>query len=359
VSEIAREVVARVVAAAHRAPTADNCQPWSFGWDGRALAVHHDADRARNVLNHRDCLSHETLGMLLASLDVAAAAERLRAEAAIRLDGAVGAPWATVRFAVDDGVDPGLLPALLARTTDRRLYPRGVVRGEVVEALRREAAGSPGCGVHFDDRLSEELLAFVAEADAYPWRLPDAYRDVLRWMRFSPRELAASGDGVGYWNMGVSLPRLPGLSLTRSRIAQRLADTLRLYALSGAWARAQVRASSLLVLFTVRAAGPQALVDAGRLAMRAWLRLHAAGCAVQPFTLPTLLIYTQLSGGLPAGAPPDLGALYARGREVLRRAFSHPGGELPVWLLRVGPARPVPADLISPRRPLGDVLSFG
>ena len=51
-ADITRGQLERIVAAANTAPSADNCQPWDFAWDGEALAIGHDPERATHVLDH-------------------------------------------------------------------------------------------------------------------------------------------------------------------------------------------------------------------------------------------------------------------------------------------------------------------
>lgn len=353
-----REQVERIVAAAHRAPSADNCQPWTFRWDGAELSVHRDAERARNVLDHGDHLSYLTLGCVLEAIVIAARAEGARGVARRCLDPGGGGPWAVIRFEAGPDGEADLYPALLSRVTDRRLYRGGEVRAEVIEALGREAARWPSCGLHVVERPGTELIDFIGRADAYAWRQPEVYRDILRWIRFSPEELAAAGDGVAVSALGIELPTLPGLRHTRSPVAQRLGDRLGVHALSGAWTRAQIRSSSLLVAFTARAPGPATLVDAGQLALAAWLRLHQAGHAVQPYTLPSTMVYNSATCGMPEGTRPEFVRLFEEGRGVLRRAFGHAEGELPVWLFRAGPSTPLPEAMRAPRLPLSRVLTL-
>jgi hypothetical protein len=298
---------------------------------------------------------------MLEALSIGARAEGLCVEEQLHLEeGDRAAPWATVRFVEGAAGDHNGLAMLHARVTDRRLYPRGAVRPDILRALRREAERYPDCSVHFDDRLPAELIDFAVQADGYPWRHPAAYRDIMRWMRFSEREFAEARDGVKWQSLGLDLPDIPGLWLARHELSSRVVERLGLYHLSGFWARAQLRSSSMLVCFTARAPGKQNLLQAGRLAMAAWLCLNQAGYAVQPFTLPSSLVYLHATQNLPEGTLPEFVALFDRGREILRRSFEYPVTELPVWLLRAGPApkEPLPPALRTLRLPLDQILTF-
>jgi hypothetical protein len=119
--------VERIVTAANLAPSAENCQPWSFRWDGEVLSIAHDPDRARHVLNHREDVSRQALGAVLESIDVAAREEGLAAAARLSLDGPSRSTWATVGFSPSAERGHELFSGLALRCTDRRLYRGGSI----------------------------------------------------------------------------------------------------------------------------------------------------------------------------------------------------------------------------------------
>jgi nitroreductase len=358
--DISRATIERLIAAAHRAPSVDNCQPWTFRWNGHELAIHHDAERARNVLDHCDHLSYLTLGCVLESITIAARAEGLKVEERPCPEGGAAAPWATLVFKRGRSADDALLHALHARYTERRLYRPGPVRREVLETLRRKATRHPSSGIHFITDFPIELVDYMVRADAYPWRHPDVYRDIMRWVRFSERELANAGDGAAWQALGLNVPDIPGLHLTRSDLARRFADCLRLYSLSALFLRAQISSSSALICVTTRRSGRDVLVQAGRTALSLWLRLNQIGWAAQPFTLASTMVYNHATCGLPENTLPEFVALFGRGRNILQRAFGFRKTELPVWLFRAGPAPDtLPATILrTPRLPLSRILHF-
>ena len=109
--------VERIVAAAIQAPSGDNCQPWRFDWDGRTLTVLHDAQRAEHPLDAGRVGSELALGCVLESVEIAADAEGLQAEASLHLAEPRSPAWATIRF------EPGASGrARLLRALGRRLF---------------------------------------------------------------------------------------------------------------------------------------------------------------------------------------------------------------------------------------------
>jgi hypothetical protein len=348
-SGVHRGAIERIVAAANTAPSADNCQPWSFRWDGRELSVGHDAARAEHVINHHHHLSYLSLGCLLEALALAAGAEGLTAEARLDLDGP-GPVWARVHFEPAPGAQADALAAELPRRrTDRRLYRGGSLEHEVFAAVRAEGA--------YARAPDAELSRYLADADSYSWRHPACYRDFIRWVRFSQEELQARGDGIPWRSLGIDLPELPGMSLARSPLVPAVLAPLGLTAAASLWLRRQLASSAAVVCFTVEAPGREALVAAGRRALRAWLHLTRAGYGVQPLTNPAIHVYNRAAGGLHPATRPELAALFRRGEGLLARAFGYGSGELPVWLFRAGLSPALPAHLRAPRRALAEIFS--
>lgn len=350
----------RIVTAAVRAPSADNCQPWRFHWDG-TLSILHDAERAHHSLDLGWHDSDLALGCVLESLQVAAAAEGLRIEERLHLEVPVEPRWATVRFHPGDTTDDSLLRALERRYVDRRLYRGGSAAHPVFDRVRAEVARFPACGVHVLGRLPEELpkelIDFCVHADAFFWRTESVYRDTMRWLRVTQREVEETRDGASWRVLGVDLPELKMMQALRSPLARRVLGRIGGRAAMGLWTRRQLASSAVLVLFTVRAPRRENLVAVGRAAMAAWLRLTEADHGVQPHSLWSLLLLKAATGTLPPDTDPSFGPLLAEGREIVARAFGLDRDELPVWMLRTGISSFLPEHCRTLRRPLDEVFT--
>ncbi|WP_375770488.1 hypothetical protein NR798_06215 [Archangium gephyra] len=354
---LGRARLERLIAGAMTAPSGDNCQPWTFRWTGQELAIRYDQERGQHRVNHGRHAAYLSLGCVLEALSLAASAEELRSEETLHLEDPGAGTWATVRFRA--GAVPDALAGTLAqRCTDRRLYRRGSISPATLQALREEAGGVQDSSLHVLERLPGELLAYCAKADSFVWREATAYRDVMRWIRFSPEEVERTRDGIAWRALGPWVPTVPGLRLARSPAARELVERLRLYTVSSLWARAQLESAAALLCLTVHSLERSALVSAGRRMLRSWLRLNQAGYAVQPFALPALPVYMVRAGGLPDGTRPEFEALFREGHGVLSRAFGLAGPELPVMLLRTGVAPPLPRELRALRRTVPQVFEW-
>ncbi|MEO7327965.1 MAG: hypothetical protein ABI193_05270, partial [Minicystis sp.] len=261
---VSRAEVEQIVLTTNRAPSAENCQPWSFAWDGAELSISHDPERARHTLNHNEDVSRLALGALLASLDLAARAASLHTEARLSLRGPSRSIWATVRLSRSAASPDDLAASLEARSTDRRLFRGGSLAAPVFAEIARDASRFSTASLHLLDRFSPALVRFITGADASIWRDDHAYRDVTRWVRFSTKELDETRDGVPFSSAGVHLPESQIFRLSRSPWTRRLAEKFGLLTFARLWVERQLASSAALALVTARDASREAMVDAGR-----------------------------------------------------------------------------------------------
>lgn len=345
------DALAAILARARLAPSADNCQPFVFWGDARNLEIRWVASRAAHAIDRARYASWLTLGALLETLRLAAgAAGASVVSEELDLRAGDGAAWARLRLRLGDGFDP-LHGAIEQRCTDRRLYRRVTINSSLNDMLTRVDGIGPRAAVSLRERLPSEALRWLLDADAYVWCQPEVTRDIQKWIRRSPGELVALGDGIGpdafgLPAAGVRFIHLPG--------AARLIPAARLHLLHRQWVRALLASSSATVLIHTSNPGPEALVDAGRRAVRIWLTATRVGLAAQPMTILSLPVYARATGALPPETQPRFVEHYTRGLGVLRAAYGLPDDALPVWIFRLGapPDAPPPR---SPRLPLAAI----
>ena len=364
---LTEEQIRRIVAAAGQSPSGENCQPWTFRWDGRTLCVLHDPVRAAHSLDCANNSSFLTLGCLLESIRVAASVEGLATVGHLSLPVPAGAAspdpsgvptvWAEVTFAENRaGPDP-LAEWLPRRCTDRRLYEGGSAADPVFSAISEDAAQFGNCSVYFQGDYSPELLGYLQEAETYIWRHEAAHRDLMKWMRFSRREEEATRDGLPWRSLAVNYPQSRVLRLCRSfRIQGVLNKTGFLWQIQRMLKR-QVESSAALLCITVAAPGSENLVEAGRLGLRAWLRLNRCGYGVAPMSIASGSVYNATSGALPPDARPEFVLLFRRGLALLRRTFRFSEEEIPVWMFRSGRSPTLPERARARRLPLEKIFT--
>ena len=354
----ATATISRLVAAAHSAPSGENCQPFAYAWDGRRLRVEHVAERARYRLNAGNHESLLALGCAVEAIDIAASVEGLRA----RFEPLVGlgrddGPWLAVALEAGPRDRDDLWRQLSLRTTDRRPFERGDAPGSLLSALQGDTQRTAGVELGFAVPVSGALLDYVLRCDHALWTDTQCLRDTARWVRYSEAEIVSHNDGMRWQNLGLRRVEAAGGALARRFPA--LLDVVG--ALGGARQtrrilNQQVRSAAGLGCYAVTEVSPGALVRAGRAAMRGWLRLNQAGYGVQPLALPALGPFNCQAGVSPADLPSEVRRLFEEGLGLVRREFSLGRDVLPVWMYRFGRSTQLPVHMRAPRLPLQKVL---
>ena len=150
-----------LVAAALRAPSGDNCQPFRYRWDGAHLDVVHIPARTHHVLDSGHHASRLTLGMVAESLALAGRAVGVHAAMTL-LPAVPGAAWLRATLSRTDVHRDALVDGLLARHTDRRCF----AGGEPTDALLSACKNDERRGVHVCWTAPDALQGWLSAADA-------------------------------------------------------------------------------------------------------------------------------------------------------------------------------------------------
>lgn len=352
------EQVKRVVGLATYAPSTDNCQPFRFHWDGDRLSVSHDDGRARHPLNAGRLASYLSLGCLLEALRVAAASEGLgaRFELGDPTRDSV-APWAKLSFLRRPEERLGSGSVLLDRCTDRRCYRGGSLTDPVFQRLDSGASAFAHARLRLR-RPSEALVEYVAHVETLVWSYGPTQHGIAKWFRLSRREAEATRDGMTRRSLGVDPLTAQVLRLSRRGFKyQRVLNRLGFLRTFRRRVRARVRSATALGCIAIDAPAMEAVVEAGQLAMRAWLDLNQGGYGFQPLSSATLLILAEAAGVLPAELPGAFAESIAPGKRLLHAEFGLGSGEIPAWIFRTGRSPLLPKHARNPRLELRQILS--
>ena len=327
-----------LVAAAVRAPSGDNTQPWRFRLDEEAGRVVFLLDETRDP-------SPMNSGQRMSRMAVGAALENLVREASRRggtasEESAAPPALAAVRVSLPGGAsgNGGGDPAILVRVTNRRPYDGRPVPASTLAELAAATPPLRGVTTHWitgDERM-RVLGSLVGRADAAMFAAPAMLAAFLRKVRFDVSAAAEIDDGLSTGSLELSaadrfllliLQRLPHGFI-------RAAGVLRTM---GARSRKLVAASSGLSLVVAPDGNPETDLVVGRAMERAWLALAEKGIATQPMQ-SLLVLENALDHGLalPGLSTPVLAALH----DDFRAAAPEIAGRRPAFLMRFGYAPP-------------------
>ena len=328
-------LLAHLLDAAGRAPSAHNTQPWRLRWGGDSLAVGVAADR---LLPVGDPAGHDALHGLGALLEnLLLALEQLGYDGHYEVGERLvpGAPVLVLRWSprAAGAPDPTLCRMIPLRRTSRLPYRREPV-AEPILALLRGAASAP-CALHVltDPAGILAVRRLVAEATALQLADDATARELYGWLRFSPRDPRWHRDGLNAACLAMSAVEAAAARRLLSPPVLRVLARWGLHRALLANLDQQAPPSPALCLLTVRGDEGAALrVEAGRRLQRVWLTAAAHGLVTHP-----------LSAAL------DVAATRPRALEP----FGLEEGERPVNLFRLGRSAPAAR---SPRLPADELL---
>lgn len=352
---VSKEAIRRIIDATRRAPSGENCQPWKFRWDGSTLSVIHLADRAQNQINYQGFVSLFSMGFLFETLHVAASAEGLVPRFTVLFNPSQSI-WAEVRFDRTDARPDSLSQMLDRRFTDRRPFLGGKIPADLITALENETTGT-GCRFYWCEKPTEELLRWACEAEVFFWHNDVFHRDYTRWIRLRTREALETRDGIPWWSLGVPYLVSRLLIPLKRYSYQKFANQIGFLSITKNVLRKQITSSAAVGCITLRSVSPDTVVEAGRLAMRAWLRCNQCDFGFHPLSLTALFAhYSRM--GVADQVYPGLSEKGRRGEKALRNCFAYADGEIPLWVFRTGRTVGFPKERRTLRLETDELLYF-
>ncbi|HTD53152.1 MAG TPA: ThiF family adenylyltransferase, partial [Thermoanaerobaculia bacterium] len=348
--EPAKEALEAFVAAAIRAPSGDNMQPWRFSVDAQSgrIALFVDCERDLSPMNSGQRMARISIGAAVENLLQTAKANGWAAE---REEPALPA-LATVVVRLGEGpVRP--VEAIAARVTNRRVYEGRPVPQGVLARLVGETSAGEGASTHWitDPERLDSIASLLARSDAALFAEPSTRHAFLANVRFDRPASEEVEEGLCLDSL--ELPALDRKALGMARLAPdamwKLSATTRPYARH---VRRLVQSASGLCLIVARQQGEQADLDVGSALQRAWLALTQEGLAAQP--MMSLLVLENIHDhGRERTLVPATARQMAAFRKEFRTLAPEIGEGRPGFLLRFGYAPPPTAR--AGRRPVAGV----
>jgi molybdopterin/thiamine biosynthesis adenylyltransferase len=279
--DTAGTAVDAVVAAAVRAPSGGNAQPWRVAASGDAVTIALAPERTSTMdVAHR--ASAVAVGAAVFNARIAAAAHNVLGSVTVRAD-VDGSPLQAV-ISLDGTGDPDLAdlyPAMLARETNRHRGAPAQLDPATAAVLQSAACGE-GARLRLLTTAPDigAAAAILGEADRIRYLSPALHADMVAELRW-PHD-ASADSGIDVRSLELDAGQLAVLDiLRRPDVMERLADWDAGSGL-GADTRARLTGSSALGVIGVSG---RTLVDyarGGSAAEAVWITAQGHGLAVQP-----------------------------------------------------------------------------
>ncbi len=328
--------IRRLIEAAIRAPSGDNCQPWRFQVQGsEVVSVYTVDERAKSFFDYEGRGTMVSVGALLENMRIQAAGDGLAIEVSYREDNQVEGPEAVVR--VNSGpqqvsIAHSRVAAMLRRTVNRR--PFLPVRPAQKKLAAILADPVEGVEVNIIDRRQDirQWARLIYLADRIRYSHPVIHEELFNSILFSreqarERRLGLEIDRLGAGPAAVSIMRFlqPWERMRRLQkygIDRALANQSRFLAL----------AAGALVLVTVGEDNRRAWIRAGEQVERLWVAAEEQELCIHPMTVVLFLYQRYREEGMVEFLPQHLPLL----EEISSKLGDLLGGRTGVMLFRLG-----------------------
>lgn len=335
-----------LVDAARTVPSGDNCQPWTFRTDGSHFHATYNDELGRHALNAGNTASYLSLGCLIEILHVAAAAQGFAPQ--IERNGLSF----VAQFKGEAAPHGQLATQIPRRAVDRRNYLGGSFTDDVFREIKNDCSHAKSTSVGFGAQFSKEAVEYFGLCEELVWSDPLTTRDLLHWVRFNQREIESTRDGMPWRSLGINYMDSRVLKLIQTLPALRyVGATTSAGMIAKHVLKQQLRSSAGIIMFATRDREPAALIEVGRLVLRAWLRLTERDYALQPLTVVSMypfLVHYKIKTEFPMTARFE--TAFKAAPNLLRATFGYPADAVPVWGFRVGKSTPLPSQLRTLRR---------
>ena len=277
------ELAGFLVEAGHRAPSADNNQPWHFNVEHDRLTLAYDQTRCGT--QGFGPSAHATLLAMGAVIEnVLQAAEVAQCD--IDWDVAAG-DFAESHYFQAQFDPAAVIPTearqhpIFSRHTNRAPYRQDPLPEDLQARIRSMAESSAQINLLTQPQEMRELARITELASRVRFQTPEIHEWLGDSLRFARKDVER-GDGLDVATL--ELPPGGGLLLQITKDWQRMAllNKVGAYKLFAAIEAMPIRKAPAMLVIT-GAEGASETLAAGRLMERAWLALNDEGVAVQPY----------------------------------------------------------------------------
>jgi hypothetical protein len=293
-SALGQKAIEAALAAAARAPSAHNTQPWRVTVDRTSgdvverVLVRADAERwlSHGDPSRRDL--HLSVGAFIEALRLSLAANGVRAESSDPRAFRAAGTELLLRPGEAAGTDARAAASLLRRRQTSRLrYSPRAPDAAAVTALSAAAAGA-GLDLHILEKTAparRDVEGWFHAASRESWLDPRAVAELASWVRFDPEGARRPEDGISTHCLGLSPAETIAMTaLTRAGLWRAAHASFLAPLLAGAVARVETRAVEEAPFIGVLVA-PGDAGDAGAGLLHVWLSATAGGLSLAPISV--------------------------------------------------------------------------
>jgi hypothetical protein len=316
------DILKELVAAAVKAPSAGNNQPWKWHLQENCLFLFHDRARSVSFGDFEDIASFVALGAAVENMELAAYSKNIGTEITTFPAGSKKLV-AVIQFkdkATNKNLyrPEALVQLIDARCTNRNLGPRKPLPEGVAQQLEAAVASVPGARLLLKTNPEDlnELADIIGSAERlrvlHPQGHYEFYEKEVRWNEEHSRSTA---DGIDIATVDVTPSEVVGLKLVKDPEVVKLLAEWRGGKALEKMAQKSVGSASAIGLITMPEFSSLSYFTGGRAVERIWLTATGLGISMQPLLAATLhFVRLKHSNGegMPDFMKEEFGLLYKR-----------------------------------------------
>jgi nitroreductase len=324
----------RILEAAIRAPSGDNCQPWRFRFAGEhAVTIASDRERAKSFFDYRNRATALSIGAAVENMRTQAASEGFRAEVTYGRD-----DWDDHRSSVTFLPEPHAqasserVAALFRRTVNRRPFLPIPLARSVCDRLLQEPLDGVTVHVMTDRRHISQWAGVIELADRIRYSHPVIHEELFSKILFTSRMAQKIRMGLEIDRLG--LGPLGGIVLRWLRPWDRVQQLSRwgLIRVLAYQSGLLARSTGGLVLVTPAAGAWENWMRAGEQVQRLWIKAQELGLQTHPMPVALYLDQRYQEEGLKDFIPSHRHLL----QELRRRLASLVPTGIGAMIFRIG-----------------------
>lgn len=275
------EIINYIVTMGTWAPSADNCQPWMFSWDGHTLSLIKDPERSGFFYDVNQESTYITFGALIENISIAASHFGLQAEINLFPKGYNSDVITDLRFELKNVEEDFLFPYILSRCVNRAYYDRKQIGSEIIKTLKKTVSQTSEAELIWIDNEKDKKIfqKIVFDADRVLFEEPKLHKCLFRWINLNNNQ---KKDGMDLDVLGMNFIQRLIFPLMADWKRMQLMNKFGASRMAGINSVKLLKSSSAYGLIAIKNRSPESYINGGRALERFWVKANSLGLSLQP-----------------------------------------------------------------------------
>lgn len=351
---IPNDIIFKIVEAGTWAPSADNCQPWNFIWDGNILYLLKDPERTGFFydVNHESV--YITFGAVIENIRIAATHYGLKADINLFPSIENHNLIAEIKFKQAKINEDPLYPFVLQRHVNRKPYFKKKIEPDIVQKLKNVVSETPGADMIWIDGKDDKRVMrnVIYNADRILFEDKRLHEGLFRWLRIKKEE-SSKKDGMNLDVLELSWFQKQVFPILSNWKILSWLNKIGMSRVPGINSIILLKQSPAYCLLTMNNRSPSDYINGGRMMERFWIKANALGLSIQPMAgFIFLLNHLHYDGALQFKKNHKI--IIQKMQTALQMLFPGQEKRTPIMFFRLGYAEP--PETRTPRRPVNEIF---